>query len=786
MYVCHDATMTNFPPGRWRGEWIWADRSTDWTPTVADPAASDRRTAAFRRVVDLADVPDHVPARLAAVGRATWWVNGVEVGRGPVRTNPRRSVWDDSDIAPFLIAGRNVITVMVTVDGESSAWFMAPPRASDLARGALAFEAHLGDARIGSDEWLVSDDRWTSTILSGWGGTRSSDLVHRGGELLDASSLPASWASPTDDDAVVSWPAARRLRPRVFGDSGRTVPPTHPVGPFGGRPISRPVPVDIDLQPSSSGFVTDRVVVGTLRVDVEGPVGSAVVIRAAERLDVDGEPDSADYDPSLIVTLDGSRRTIESVDLYGLTGCVVVADESATVHGVSVRERLHPVIGGARFSCSDPLLDEVWRVGRRTVSICSLDAYVDCPTREQRAWTGDSVVHQMVDLTTNDDWSLARWHPLLAASPRADGMLPMAVAGDVEASDMTIIPDWALHWVHSVWNLHRYVGDRDEVARLMPVAEGVLRWFLPFCDESGVPIDVPGWLIIDWSAVYSDGASSALAGLWGRSLLDFAEMADWLGDGGRAAWARSTHERLRAGFEQLWDPERGRYVDSAVGGVRRPMASQHGQAAAIVGGLVPTERLARLVAVLTDEAHLVHAAFSRTDGPSDPGSETELGGSYLFTGHPEPWWNTDRLVVRAQPFFRYVVHDALVAAGRGDLIVSQLRDWQWLLDRCRTSWSETWYGGTTSHGWSSTPTRDLVQYVAGVRPDAPGFARAHIEPNLGDLDRVEVVTPTPYGQIRIEVDAGAVAVVTPVPARIVIDGRESRVPPGRHRVTRAG
>lgn len=294
------------------------------------------------------------------------------------------------------------------------------------------------------------------------------------------------------------WWAARRLRPRVFGGSGRTVPPTHPVGPFGGRPISRPVPVDIDLQPSSSGFVNDRVVVGTVRVDVEGPAGSAVVIRAADCLDVHGEPDSADYDPSLIVTLDGLRRTIESVDLYGLTGCVVVADESVTVHAVSVRERLHLVIGGARFSCSDPLLDEVWRVGRRTVSICSLDAYVDCPTREQRAWTDDSVVHQMVDLTTNDDWSLARWHPLLAASPRADGMLPMAVAGDIEASDMTIIPDW--------------------------------------------------------SAVYSDGASSALAGLWGRALLDFAEMADWLGDGGRAAWARSTHEQLRAGFEQLLGP----------------------------------------------------------------------------------------------------------------------------------------------------------------------------------------------------------------------------------------
>jgi len=166
--------------------------------------------------VDLADVPDHVPARLAAVGRATWWVNGVEVGRGPVWTNPRRSVWDDSDIAPFLIAGRNVITVMVTVDGESSAWFMAPPRASDLARGALAFEAHLGDARIGSDEWLVSDDRWTSTILSGWGGTRSSDLVHRGGWLPDAFARGCS--------AVRAGPCRRRIR-SDRSVAGRSVDP---------------------------------------------------------------------------------------------------------------------------------------------------------------------------------------------------------------------------------------------------------------------------------------------------------------------------------------------------------------------------------------------------------------------------------------------------------------------------------------------------------------------------------------------------------------------------------
>src|SRR5581483_322583 len=93
-------------------------------------------------------------------------------------------------------------------------------------------------------------------------------------------------------------------------------------------------------------------------------------------------------------------------------------------------------------------------------------------------------------------------------------------------------------------------------------------------------------------------------------------------------------------------------------GVRLPMASQHGQAAAIVGRLAPPERLARLVEVLTDETHLIHAAFSAPDGPSAPNSEGEIGGAYLFDGPPEPWWDVDTDVVRAQPFFRYVVHDA--------------------------------------------------------------------------------------------------------------------------------
>jgi len=741
---------------------------------------------ALRRTFDLDDVPASVPARLVSVARHVLDVNGAVVARGPVRANPRRQPYDDVDLAPHLRIGPNAVALLAWRYESPMPWYLPPPDlANDLSRGAVVFEADLGDGG-----WLTTDSSWHGVVLDGWTADPGDGISARGTEHLDARTLPPAWTTGED----LSWPPAIERRAVSAGEPGRHEPPSYPIGPFGPRPISWPTLERIDLAApdpnehnpadregpvtglTSQKLLAERVVVGTLLVDAEGPAGSVVTVRAAELLDHDGRPEPTEHDAAVTVTLDGTRRQIESLDTYGLRGVVVEVPVGVMVHGVAVHERLHPVTGEARFACSDSILEAVWAVGRRTVSLCSLDAYVDCPTREQRAWTGDSVVHQMVDLTTNTDWTLARWHPRLAASPRPDGMLPMACAGDIEATDFTIIPDWALHWVHSVWNLYRYVGDADEIAALLPVVEGVLRWFEPFCDADGLPTDVYGWVIIDWASVYTEGVSAALCGLWGRGLLEMAEMADWLGDAGRAGWARRVHTRLAEAFERLWDSDRRRYVDSWLPDSVRPMASQHGQAAAIVGGLAPEDRWPRLVEVLTNEADLLHASFSVVDGPSLPNSGTMVGGG-LRGGHPEPWWDIARDVVRAQPFFRYVVHDALATAGRADLIAGQCLDWAMALERCSTSLTETWYGGTVSHGWSSTPTRDLVQRVLGVTPAEPGFTVARVEPALGHLDWASGSVPTPAGLLHLEVRRDRLLIDSPI---AVEHAGHHRFAPGHH------
>ena len=752
-----------FPAGRWSAHWIWDARADDAART---PDSGSRRVVvALRSGRTLGAIPTTAPLRVTALSRYILRVNGLEAARGPVRTSPHLQRYDVVDVAPMLKSGHNEIDIIAWRYLDPMPWWAPPaPWTSDVASGGVALELLLAD-----EQW-VTDSSWESAHLATWSLAKGRGVANRGRERIDPAALrTAEWQ-----------PATQRVAHGV-GEAWRPNPPSLGVGPVGPRPLPMPAarPVALTEGPAGVWTSTNGVVSGTVQVDLSAAPGEVVTVQVAERL-VGDRPQPTEHDPAFEVVGTGADESVETLDSFGLTALQI---DGGDVTGVRVVERSPDTGDNAEFRCSDPVLEEIWAVGRRTVTLCSADAYLDCPTREQRAWTGDGVVHQMVDLTTSTDWSLARWYPRLGAAPRPDGMLPMAVAGEIEHFDYTVIPDWALHWVHGVHNLYRYVGNREEIASLLPVVEGVVRWFLSWRDaDTGLLVDVPGWVIIDWAAVASDGASAALNGLWARALLELADMASWLGDEGRASTARELHATLTKGYELLWDSARERYADvRTAAGELRVAASQHGQAAAVVGGLVPSHRRARIAELLTDTDHLVHAAFSNPSGPVTPLSEQEIGGKSLRSPLPPPWWDVKHLLVAAQPFFRYVVHDALGDLGRQDVIVERCRDWALLLERCPTTWSETWYGGTICHGWSSTPTRDLMTRVLGVTPAAPGFATVNVEPSLGDLQWAAGRVPTPHGLVAIEVNESEVIVDSPVPVRM---GAEL-LPAGAHKRARS-
>ena len=108
--------------GRWHAKWMWNARPALQLDTATRMVLADAtdKVAMFRRELELDAVPASVPARIWADGRFILRVNGVEVGRGPVRSDPKAAHYDIADLAPFLVEGSNVISIIARHFGTAT------------------------------------------------------------------------------------------------------------------------------------------------------------------------------------------------------------------------------------------------------------------------------------------------------------------------------------------------------------------------------------------------------------------------------------------------------------------------------------------------------------------------------------------------------------------------------------------------------------------------------------------------------------------------------------------
>jgi hypothetical protein len=733
---------------------------------------------------------------------------------------------DQYDLAAHLVVGSNSIVALVTFYGEATSFWQPAPRSSNVD-AALVFEAQIGDLAV------VSDDSWKVQRSPAWTVAALPEEMLGGLpiEVFDIRLLPDGWLGADFDDT--SWQTASLLRAQHFGGRAESRPPTYPFGALPRRTISysegptvEPARVcetsDRSLaswesanpvlrvlqalrQPVESSaacelpqtatidsgalrhieFDFGRIVAGFVELDIEAPAGTEVELHyRQERFNPDVPPGSDPMTGARLVCGDGLTR-YASVELSGLRYLhLVVHAESrvqVTLERVAVREYLYPRRGGAYFRSDDPTLDRLYRAGIRTVQLNSFDAYTDCPTREQRAWTGDAVVHQLVDLTTNDDWGLARNFGELGTNARPDGILPMVLVGDSAVHGGLTIPDWSLSWTHGVYLMYRYDGDLERMQGLLPVYQRVLQWYERHRDERGTLADLPEWNLVDWATLGLSGRSAVITALWARSLSEFAELSEAAGNSGSAAWARKLHAAAAAGFEDFWDPDRGLYVDHLDEEPGTKQLSQAANAAAIVSGLAPVERWEGIVERITDPDRLVVRSWidplveNTSATPSMPDILKALQGLY------EVDWDVEREIVQAEPFFSYVVHDAVTLAGQAHRLPDLLLRWESLLNGDYDTFGECWGWGTPVHGWSSTPTRDLVAYVLGITPEEPGYERVRIAPRPGRLTELAGSVPSPFGPIEVKIAGGRVQIDSPVPVRFVpATGTERDLTAGVH------
>jgi hypothetical protein len=355
----------------------------------------------------------------------------------------------------------------------------------------------------------------------------------------------------------------------------------------------------------------------------------------------------------------------------------------------------------------------------------------------------------------------------------------MSVAGDIESAARYSIPDWSLHWLHGLALYARASKRADFVRARLATAQRMLEWFEAYADDDGVLVDVPEWSLGDWSSVFITGRSALLTALWARGLREFAELSDWVGNTANAERSRKLIARTEGGYECFWDAERGLYVDHFLGGERMPAVSQAANAAAIVADLVPRARRAHVIARITDEARLVTRGWNA----ASPTVPLEQKVRDRADGVQRVDWDVRREIVRAEPFFSSVVHDAVARAGRADLLPVLLRRWLRFLRDGYDTFGECWEWGSPAHGWSSTPTWDLVTHVLGVAPLDLRSETYRIAPARTGVRWLRAGVPTPAGLLTVDVEGALLGIDSPVPVRIETwPGEVVTRPSGRHRV----
>ncbi|MBV8136222.1 MAG: family 78 glycoside hydrolase catalytic domain [Deltaproteobacteria bacterium] len=755
----------------WNARWIWAadsiHRERQMVGESTLPRDTWNRFCYLRRVVDLGVVPESVPARVTADSRFILYVNGSEVGRGPARSNPVRLAWLELDLAAHLRSGRNAIAALVRFYGVAVPWWIPAPPSFQIGFGSFAFEA----PQIG----VVSDQFWKGLVAPYRQHPKPAPgLSQVPNEILDGSKVPERWNQADFDDS--GWPGVAELSAGTFSWNRMqipvepfTAPEAAEIAPLTAIPIEltelRRVevtenatddPADALPAPSTSG--RDRMIIydaggatlATPSLEVSGPAGSVVDVYVGEDLRPDGTVEVAPRFYAMRYALSGrGRERVDAFETVGFRYLAAVARGGAQVESANAVERRYPREDEARFECDDLRLSKVWRVGARTLDLCSTDAFIDCPGREQRAWLGDSYIHSLLTFVTNADWRLVRRHLRICAhSQRADGLLGMVAAGDFAIASTTI-PDYSLHWIRALARYFEYSGDADTARELFHVAVDILAAFERYRAADGLIRAMPGWTFVDWAMTERAEVIGAIDALYAAALDDFASLAyAALDKPDTAVDAIARAERTRTAFELLWDETSGVYVDAADSRGARRRVSQQTNAAAIVGGCAPPERWKRMFDYVLDESRLVLTPTISDNLMAYVRGEMNPADHLRF----DPEHN----VVMAQPFFSHLLHDAMVRAGRRDLVQSRCLKWWPQIERGNTVFEEYWEArsgtGSRCHAWSATPTYDLTTHVLGVKPRKPGYAEVEIAPWFGSLRHLEGKVPTPRGFIEVTLD----------------------------------
>jgi alpha-L-rhamnosidase len=689
---------------------------------------------------------------VAAGGYARVQINGELAG--PSLLSPGFTDYDEtvqytvSEVTGLLAPGGAVVAVELGRGfyGMTAAntwnWETAPWHDEPCIRLLLRL-----DYDDGSVEHVVTDPSWHAVD----GPTRFDDLY--AGEDFDARLGHAGAARFGFDDRA--W--AKALP--AAGPRGRLAhqrqQPIGVVEDFEPERVTR-------LAPDRWVVSFPRVIAGWVAVEVPAAPGETIELRYGERLRSDGTPNYDDEKGYFAGRFQTDRVTAGADPLtwesrFSYKGFQHVEVRAAALPRLRARS-VHTLVGRTgSFWCSSPLLTTLHELTVRTVLNNLHGIPTDTPKYEKNGWTGDGMVGAELMLLNLDAHELlAKWVSDIAASRHGAGAPEVIAPHGGWTMDWSPAPTWHAALLLVPWELHRQRGDARVLADVWPDAADYLRFELAR-RRDGVAHTTLG----DWVGPGTDAGGGnpvedlrVSATVFLIAMLDTAAaIATVLGEDARE-W-RDAAVEVRAAFVRT-------FLDARTGEVRGLGDDGYRQAHAVLA----------LAYDALPEEHRAAVADRLARDVRERGDHLDTGA--LATKHILP---------------------VLTAWGHADtaLAVAEQRSfpsWGYWVDRGATTLWEHWKEESRSRGHYFLGTVDDWLYgdVAGLRPTAPGWREARIEPRVLGLDGARGSVETPRGLLEVSWrhDAGEVVIDARVPVGTTAvvalpDGTEHRVGAGEHR-----
>ena len=435
-------------PSAWQADWITPDgREIDGN---AEPAFLMRRPFRLEGRVARARI------YASAAGAYELRLNGRNISEdvlAPGWTSfHTRIQYQTHDVTDLLREGENVVGAVVGDGWYRSGMGNAQKNYRYGDRRAFIAQLYIRYAD-GREEVIATDGSWKASLSA----IRYSTIYH--GEIYDARLEQDGWDAAGFDDS--GW---ARVETVDLPKDVLTAQENEPI-----RVTERLAPVRAFTAPSG-GLLLDmgQNMVGRIRMTLDVPAGTRIVLRHAEVLDREGNPyfgnlRTAKARVEYIAKGVPGETYAPHFTFMGFRYVRIETEGPAPVAlgpGAFTGEVLHSdMVPTGTFECSDERVNRLFRNivwGQRGNFV---DVPTDCPQRDERlGWTGDAQIFIRTALYNYLGANFfAKWLRDLKADQMPDGGVPMVVP-DVEGSGTSA--GWGDAATICPWAVYEYYGDK--------------------------------------------------------------------------------------------------------------------------------------------------------------------------------------------------------------------------------------------------------------------------------------------------------------------------------------